>query len=305
MPKPALTSRERKNRIGGCFTIAAQRARIASKSKGGAGGVTPGGVVAEIMTQHGLLTVLMTVIQMLGQLTAAAVGTLAGFIGNFGRQAPAVLPPPRRGDTPEPVAKKAVQAAPTRSRVQPAQRSSASVGAAAIVTELPTPKPVPAAGVSSGFEARLKAGTEAKEESKKIYGRPEVYEYIAQSLERDLDPPLDRYVRGLGIALEKVSPEVARLISRDTNNPNSQRFKTAKDLLGSWMKANPGLPSSCGARAIIGDLCELQRAWEDAHRPDPTKGPTVSGPANDAEDESGGKGPKRSDDPPVPTPFRM
>lgn len=297
-PRAKPSSKDRKARPGGCMTIAAQRARIARK-KGG-GGKSPAGIVSELLFEHGMLAAIMAVTQIMAAVAQSAVGVLVGLIAGIGRGAPGAFQSARPIPAVEPVAFGAVQAVGAKRRPSPPKPHAAagSAGSGPATAVRPSQP-------SAAYEMKGQAHRETRQDALARFGNEEVYEYIAQSLEYNLEPPIDKYVKGIPVALEKVSPEVARLVSRHSNHAMSPHFKAAKSLLRAWARANPGYSSACGARVLFGDFMELQRVWEDAHRPDPTKGPTMSGPENDGDEGSAGRSLKSHDDVPVPTPFKM
>jgi len=303
-PRNKPSSKERKARPGGCFTVASQRARIARKKGGGGSGISPAGIVSEIMFQHGGLVAIMAVGQILGELGKVAVGALVGLVASFGRAAPETFQGGRPVRVAVPVALPSAIRGTGPRRGSPAPELTAGGGGAGGGRPGPShPEPVP----SPGYAKRGAAAAKARAESEARFGTPDAYEWVAQKLQYDLDAPIGRHVKGLQRRIEKVAPEVVRLLSRETNDPNSVSFRAAKSMFKSWSKANPGYTDICAAHAIFGDLIELQRAVEEAARlMDPTKGPANSGPENGGDEGEGGTRLKApNEELPAPSPFKI
>lgn len=305
-----LSNKKRKARPGGCITIAAQHARIARKKAGsGAGSPSASGIVADVLFSHGGLAAIMVASQILGALLTAGVAALFGMITALGRSAPTAFQGVRNaGPATEPVVFiPAVGATlPRQSRESSLKLSSGGgSGGKAPRSSGEAQKATPE--VSPGYSLRGKAHMEARAEAEKRFGNSYIYEYVAQKLDYDLEPPISKQVKGLHTALDKGCPEVYRLLSRETNSASSDSFRIAKKLYNHWKKANPQYTDATAARAIFGDLVELQRAVEEAARRDPTQGPKVIGPENDGDEGGVGARVKTQvePEPPAPSPFKL
>lgn len=303
-------ARDRKARPGGCFVVAAQRARIARK-KGGASDMSAKGILSGLLFEHGLLTALMAAGQMMGALTQAAVGAVFGFIANIGRGSPGAFQAPREASAAASISSVMVASAgasPRRSRPGP-DLAAGHAGRGGRKPSLIEAQAHPEAQPSPGYARKGAANAAARAESQARFGNPEVFEWVYQKINNNLEAPISKYVKGIPASVDKVSPEVFRLLSKDTNNVNSDSFRSAKAMLANWLRANPGYSGACAARAIFGDLVELQRSQEEAARQDPTKGPAMIGPGNDGGEGDGAarlKTPRdESMEPPPPSPFKL
>lgn len=307
-PRNRSNARGRKGRPGGCFVVAAQRARIARK-KGGASDMSPKGILSGLLFEHGLLTALLAAGQMMGALTQAAVGAVFGFIANIGRSSPGAFQAPREAPVPVPVSSVASAGVlPHRSRPGP-DLAAGHTGRGGQKLSLIEAQAHPEAQPSLGYARKGAANAAARAESQARFGNPEVFDWVYQKINNNLEAPISKYVKGIPASVDKVSPEVFRLLSKDTNNVNSDSFRSAKAMLTNWLRANPGYSGACAARAIFGDLVELQRSQEEAVHQDPTKGPAMIGPGNDGGEGDGAarlKTPRdESMEPPPPSPFKL
>lgn len=307
-PPRKLPSRERKARPGGCGVIAAQRARIAvakTKTKGSGSAIGAKEIVQGLFIEHGLLAAIMAMGLFAGRAAGAVVSAVVGMLLRSSTSAGPIQSVASGGVT-NPLATLVAEPRPrgrTSRRLPVASPAGGGGGGV-------TPAMEPESTAEASASPRSQAIRTARQDSMATWGHERGFEFIAQALQNDGWPPMDRYDRTIRTKIAAATPELGRFLSPSQHDPHSPAFKNAKDLFNAAKRANPGMHDEVLARAIYGDLTEIARAVEAARYADPTMtGPTNSGPENDGDGgEGSGRRPRSPNDeppPPAPSPFKF
>lgn len=297
------STNRRKERLGGCFVVADQKARIARKKAAGAtGSPSTASIVSGILIEHGGLVAIMAVGQIMSALMGVALAAFVSLIVSFGRSAPTMFQgrtlPQRRATAFSPQPEADPEKSAPQIRIALRRSAGSERGKATTPATIP-PKPA--------LSARPQdiAHREALAAGRAMYGDDRAFELIAQKLEYKLDAPIARHVKGLEILFDKQSPALANFLSGETNSANSSSFKAARSIYRQFQLTHSNYSGLAIAHSIHGQIMEIALAAEAA-RKDPTKGPGTPGLENDEDGEGRSTKPRKSDDdyePPVPTPF--
>ena len=307
---PKLTRRMKKERFGGCFLIADQKATIArkkatiarKKAAAAAGSPSAASIVSGILIKHGGFGAIMAVGQVMSALMSAALTAFVSLIVSFGRRAPVAFQGGAKPVRAAPVVAPRSEGNPGKPALRMQAALRPSVGGGAEKASAPAPLP-PKPGLST--RPQDIAHRNARAAGRAIYGDERAFDVIAQKLEYNLEAPITGHVKELQRLFDTQCPALASFLSKETNSENSAGFKQARAIYKQFSMAHPSFSGEAVAHAIHGQVLEIAMAAEAA-RKDPTKGPGAPGLENDGDGEGGSVKPRRSDDdyePPVPTPF--
>lgn len=300
---PKLTRRKKKERLGGCFLVADQKATIArKKAAGAASSPSAASIVSGILIKHGGLVAIMAVGQIMSALMSTALTAFVSLIVSFGRRAPMVFQGGAKPVRTAPVSAPRFEGNPGKPAPQMRAALRPSVGGGAEKASAPAPLPLKPALSTRPQDI---AHRDALAAGRAIYGNERAFDVIAQKLEYKLEAPITGHVKELQRLFDTQCPALASFLSKETNSENSAGFKQARAIYKQFRTAHPNFSGEAAAHAIHGQIMEIALAAEAA-RKDPTKGPGTPGLENDGDGEGGSVKPRKSDDdyePPAPTPF--